>query len=52
MVRAQAILVVTVVDCDFNGDGCVNEANDGGGNANVVGVAAVCSAGEAVVRSV
>lgn len=52
MVCVQVIFVVIVVDCDFNGDGCVNEVNDGGGNVNVVGVVVVCSVGEVVVWSV
>lgn len=48
MVGAQAVLVAAVVDGDFDGDGGVDEADDGGGDADIVGVAAVGGAGEAV----
>lgn len=49
MVGAEAVLVAAVVDGDLDGDGGVDEADDGGGDADVVGVAAVGGAGEAVV---
>lgn len=46
VVGTETVLVVAVVDTDLDGDGSVNQANDGGGNADEVGVAAVGSAGK------
>ena len=46
VVGTETVLVVAVVDTDLDGDGSVNQANDGGGNADEVGVAAVSSAGK------
>ena len=46
VVGTETILVVAVVDGDLDGDGSVNETNDGGWNTDVVGVAAVGSTGE------
>lgn len=43
VVSSEAVLVVAVVDGDLDGDGCINETNDGGWNTDVVGVAAVSS---------
>lgn len=48
MVGTEAVLVVAVVDGDLDGDGSINETDDGSGNADVVGVAAVRSTSEAV----
>jgi hypothetical protein len=47
VVGAEAVLVVAVVDSDFDGDGGVDEADDGGGDADEVCVAAVGGAGKA-----
>ena len=44
MVCTETVLVVGVVDADLDGDGSVDQANDGCGNADEVGVAAVGSA--------
>lgn len=41
VVGSQTILIIAVVDGDLDGDGSVDEADDGGGDADVVGVAAV-----------
>lgn len=46
VVGTKTVLVVAVVDTDLDGDGGVNQANDGGGNADEVGVAAVGSTGK------
>ena len=48
VVGAQAVLVAAVVDGDLDGDGGVDEADDGGGDADVVGVAAVGGTGKAI----
>lgn len=47
MVGAQAILVAAVVNGDFDGDGGVDEADDGGRDTNIVCAAAVGGASEA-----
>lgn len=47
VVGAEAVLVAAVVDGDLDGDGGVDEADDGGRDADVVCVAAVGGAGEA-----
>jgi hypothetical protein len=44
VVGTETVLVVAVVDTDLDRDGSVNQTNDGGGNADEVGVAAVGSA--------
>ena len=44
VVCTETVLVVGVVDADLDGDGGVDQANDGCGNADEVGVAAVGSA--------
>ena len=44
VICTKTVLVVGVVDADLDGDGSVNQANDGCGNADKVGVAAVGSA--------
>lgn len=44
VVCTETVLVVGVVDADLDGDGSVDQANDGCGNADEVGVAAVGSA--------
>ena len=49
---SQTVLQLAVVNPDFDGDGSVNEADDCGGDADVVGVATVCGASKAVRRSV
>jgi hypothetical protein len=41
VVCAETVLVVGVVDADLDRDGCIDQANDGGGNTDEVGVAAV-----------
>jgi len=46
VVSTETVLVIAVVDSDLDGDGSVNETNDGGWNTDVVGVAAVGSTGE------
>lgn len=48
VVGTQTVLVVAVVDGDLDGDGSVNETNDGGRNTNVVGVSAVGGTSETV----
>jgi hypothetical protein len=47
VIGAETVLVVAVVDGDFDGYGGVDQADDGGGDADVVCVAAVGCAGEA-----
>ena len=44
VVCTETVLVVGVVDADLDGDGSIDQANDGCGNADEVGVAAVGSA--------
>jgi hypothetical protein len=52
MISTEAVLVVAVVDGDFDRYGCINQTDDGCGNTNVVGVATVSGACKAVkVRS-
>lgn len=41
MVGSETVLVVAIVDGNLDGDGGVDEADDGGGDADEVGVAAV-----------
>ena len=41
MICSQAVLVVAVIDSDFDGYRGVNQANDGGGYSDEVGVPAV-----------
>lgn len=48
VVGTETILVVAVVDADLDRDGGVNEANDGGGDTDEVGVSAVGSASETI----
>lgn len=43
----QTILVVPIVDSDLNRHGGINEADDGGWNADEVGVSAICGASKA-----
>jgi hypothetical protein len=53
VVCTETVLVVGVVDADLDGDGSVDQANDGGGNTDEVGVAAVgstCKSGEWLAR--
>jgi hypothetical protein len=52
MVGSETVLVVAVVDGNLDGDGGINEADDGGGDADEVGVAAVgrtCKPGTVLV---
>ena len=46
MVGAKTILVVTIVDCNFDGHRSINQANDGGGDSDEVRISAVCCAGK------
>lgn len=50
VVGTEAVLVVAIVDTDFDGDRGVDQANDGSGNADEVGVATVSSAGKSTTR--
>lgn len=50
VVGAQTVLVVAVVDSDLDGDGCVDQADDRGGDSDEVCVAAVRSTCESVRR--
>jgi hypothetical protein len=43
VVGAQTVLVVAVVDGDLDGDGCIDQTDDRGGDTDVVRVAAVGS---------
>jgi hypothetical protein len=43
VVCTETVLVVGIVDTDLDGDGSVDQANDGGGDTDEVGVAAVGS---------
>jgi hypothetical protein len=52
VVCTEAVLVVAIVHGDLDGDGCVDEADDSGRNADEVGIATVCCTGEADHRSV
>lgn len=49
VVSAQTVLVVTIVDGDLNTDTGIDQANDGSGNADEVGVSSVCSTCESIV---
>jgi hypothetical protein len=51
VVGAQTVLVIAVVDGDFDGDGCVDQTDDRGGDSDEVCVAAVGSACESVRTS-
>ena len=42
MVSTQAVLVVAIIDGYFDRDRGINETDDGGGNADEVGVSPVC----------
>jgi len=46
VVSTETVLVVAVVNGNLDGDGGINETNDGGGDTDVVGVSAVCGASE------
>jgi hypothetical protein len=46
MVGTETVLVVAVVDADLDGDGSIDQADDGGRNADEVGVAAVGGTGK------
>lgn len=48
MIGTKAVLVAAVVDGDFDGDRGIDEADDCGGDADVVGVATIGSTSEAV----
>ena len=48
MVSPKAVLVVAVVDCNFDRDRSVNETNDSSGNADEVCVASVGGTGKSV----
>ena len=50
VVGAQTVLVVAIVDGDLNGDGCIDQADDRGGDTDEVCVAAVRSTCESVRR--
>lgn len=41
MVCPQSVLVVAVVDSDFDGNRSIDKSNDGGGNSNEVRVSFV-----------
>ena len=47
VIGPEPVLVAAIVDGDFDGDGGVDEANYGCGDADEIGVAAVGGAGEA-----
>lgn len=51
VVGTEAILIVAVVDSNLDADTGVDQANDGCGNADVVGVPSVCGAGESISLS-
>lgn len=46
VVSSQAVLVVAIIDGDLDGDGGIDETNDGGGDADEVGVPTVGGAGK------
>lgn len=46
VISTQSILVVAIVDGNFDGDRCIDKSNDGGGNSNEVCISLVCSASE------
>ena len=48
VVCTETVLVVAIVDGNLDGDTSVDEANDGGGNSDEVGVSAVRSASKAI----
>jgi hypothetical protein len=53
VVCTETVLVVGVVDTDLDGDGSVDQANNGGGDTDEVGVAAVgstCKSGKWLAR--
>jgi hypothetical protein len=50
VVGAQTVLVVAVVDGDLDGDGCIDQPDDRGRDADEICVAAVCSTCESVRR--
>lgn len=50
MICAKAVFVITIIDCNFNRNRSVNQPDDGGWNADEVGVPAVCCTGESVCR--
>ena len=50
MVSPKAVLVVSVVDCNFDRDRSINETNDSRGDADEVCVASVGGAGKSVNR--
>lgn len=50
MVGAQSVLVVTIVDSNLDGDGCIDQTNDSGWYADEVCVASICSTGESILN--
>lgn len=44
MISTQTVLIVAIVDGNFDGDGGVNQTNDCGGDSDKVGVPAVSCA--------
>lgn len=50
VVGTQSVLVVAVVDGDLDRDRCINQTDDRGGNADVVGVSSVGRTGESGTR--
>ena len=46
VIGTESVLVVAIVDADLDADTGVNQADDGSGNADVVGSTSVCSACE------
>ena len=50
MICAKTVFVITIIDCNFNRNRSVNQPDDGGWNADEVGVPAVCCAGESACK--
>lgn len=47
VVSPQTVLVPSIVDCNLDGDGRVDETDDRGGDADVVGITTIRGTGEA-----
>lgn len=42
VVGPESVLVISIVDCNFNGNGGIDQSNDGGWDSNEVAVSSVC----------
>lgn len=50
VICAKTVFIITIIDCNFDRNRSVNQPDDGGWNADEVGVPAVCCTCESACR--